>query len=344
MLVLGIETTCDETSCAIVKDGSTILSVVTASQYDVHTPFQGVVPELACRRHVEVVIPVLQDALTQGNLQLNEIDLIAVASGPGLVGALLIGLNAAKALSLATQIPFVGVNHVEAHLYAAMMGHLETLELPALGVVVSGGHTALCLIKELGRYELIGCTVDDAIGEAFDKVSVLLGMSYPGGPQIEALAKSGDRQRYPLKAGQVKGRPLDFSFSGLKTAVLYTTHGQDGRSLAHLSPQERADLAASFQEAALQDVVRKTLLACQQLGARSIVLGGGVTCNQRLRELLHDQAGTLPIYWPAAGLSTDNAAMIAGLGYHLFQAHPTSASLSLEASPLMPWSNTDQNE
>ena len=335
-LVLGIETTCDETSCALVVDGSEILSVIIASQYEVHAPFQGVVPELACRRHIEVLLPILKQCLVQARCTLADVDLIAVANSPGLIGALLIGLNAAKSLSLATGIPFIGVNHVEAHLYAAVMGCLDQVAFPALGLVLSGGHTTMCLIEGLGQYRLIGSTLDDAIGEAFDKVAVLLGLGYPGGPQIETLAQSGDPHRYPLKAGNVKGRPLDFSFSGLKTAVLYTTHGQDGRSLDHLSSQERADLAASFQEVAFSDVVKKAKLACREFPVQSLIVGGGVSCNQRLRAML-GEAISLPIYWPAPGLSTDNAAMIAGLGYQVYQRTGRGSPLDLEASPLLPW-------
>lgn len=337
MRVLGIETTCDETACAIVEDGATILSNVVTSSIDLHIPFQGVVPELACRRHVEVFLPVLEECLDGAGLQLDDIDVIAVARGPGLMGALLIGLNAAKALAMAAERPFVGVNHVEAHLYAAMMGRLEQVCFPAVGLVVSGGHTTLCLIEAVGQYRLLGTTVDDAVGEAFDKVSVLLGTGYPGGPKIEALAKQGDSKRFSLSAGRVKGQPLDFSFSGLKTAVLYAAKGQDAQNLLFLDDQEKADLAACFQEVALGDLVRKTLLAVQQTGAKSIVVGGGVSCNQRLRQLLAQAAGQLPVFWPAPGLSTDNASMIAGLGYHIYQRQQKSCPFDLEASPQLPW-------
>jgi N6-L-threonylcarbamoyladenine synthase len=337
MRVLGIETTCDETACAVVEDGARILSSVVSSSIDLHIPFQGVVPELACRRHVEVFLPVLEQTLNEADLQLDDVDVIAVAQGPGLMGALLIGLNAAKALAMAAERPFVGVNHVEAHLYAAMMGRLHEIQWPAVGLVVSGGHTALCLIEGVGRYRLLGSTVDDAVGEAFDKVSVLLGTGYPGGPKIEAMAKSGNPKRFALSAGRVKGQPLDFSFSGLKTAVLYAAKGQDARNLSAMSEPDKADLAAAFQEVALGDLVRKTLLACEQVGARSIVVGGGVSCNQRLRELLAQEAGERRVFWPAPGLSTDNAAMIAGLGYHIYQRQQKGCPFDLEASPQLPW-------
>ncbi len=210
MLALGIESTCDETACAIVQDGRSILSNIIASQIDLHKEYGGVVPELACRRHIDLMMPVIDQALTQAKMTLAHIDLIAVAHGPGLIGALLIGLNTAKALAWALQKPFIGVNHIEAHLYAALMSYEKEIHFPCLGVVASGGHTAIVLIQELGVYQLLGQTVDDAIGEAFDKVAKMLDLPYPGGPQIEKLALYGDPYRYPFKAGRVKGHPLDF--------------------------------------------------------------------------------------------------------------------------------------
>lgn len=264
MLVLGIESTCDETACAIVRDGQDILANVVASQIDLHDEYGGVVPELACRRHIDLMIPVIEQALEQAKISLDDIDLIAVAHGPGLIGALLIGLNTAKALSFALQKPFIGVNHVEAHLYAALMSNPQTVEFPCLGVVLSGGHTALVLINQIGEYELIGQTVDDAVGEAFDKVAKMLDLPYPGGPQIEQLARLGNPQRHSFKAGQVKGHPLDFSFSGLKTAVLYTIRGPKGQgSDIVLTDADKTDIAASFQQAALEDIVKKNALGRQ---------------------------------------------------------------------------------
>lgn len=310
MLVLGIESTCDETACAVVRDGCEILSNVIASQMDLHQMYGGVVPELACRRHVDVIIPTLKESLAEAQRQLAEIDLIAVARGPGLVGALLIGLNAAKALSLALAKPLIGVNHIEAHLYASLMSTEEPVTFPCLGVVLSGGHTAMVLIHNLGDYALVGETVDDAIGEAFDKVARLLHLRYPGGPEIERLAQSGDAWRYPFKGGRVKDKPFDFSFSGLKTAVLYTIQA------GNFCP---ADIAASFQRAALQDVVSKTLTAASHYGCQSIVFGGGVTANQTLRTLFAKAAPALRTLWPPLRLTLDNAAMIAGLAYHAYQ-------------------------
>lgn len=326
MLVLGIETTCDETGCAVVRNGREILSNAITTQIDLHKEFGGVVPELACRRHVDVFIPVLEQALLQAGTQLTAVDLIAVARGPGLVGALLIGLNAAKALAVALDKPFVGINHVEAHLYAALMSHQTPVAFPCLGVVASGSHTAIVLIRALGDYLMIGQTVDDAVGEAFDKVARILGLPYPGGPEIERLALSGDPKRYSFKAGQVKGKPLDFSYSGLKTAVLYATKDQQ------IVP---ADVAAAFQEAALIDIVTKSLKAAKQYECQSIVFGGGVTASKRLRQLFAENAPKLSLIWPTFDLTMDNAAMVAGLGYHVLQRSGPSP-LSLDVLTHMP--------
>jgi N6-L-threonylcarbamoyladenine synthase len=337
MFVLGIESTCDETACAVVRDGKEILSNVISSQIDLHAEYGGVVPELACRRHVDVMIPVLDEALKKAQLDLSQIDLIAVAHGPGLIGALLIGLNMAKGLALALNKPFIGVNHVEAHLYAALMSSSQTTQFPCLGVVLSGGHTALVLIKEIGAYELLGQTVDDALGEAFDKVAKMLQLPYPGGPQIEALAKRGDAKRFAFKAGLVKGHPLAFSFSGLKTAVLYTLKGQNGQAPLELSDQIKCDIAASFQQAALANVVSKTLLAAERYQCQSIIFGGGVTNNLRLRELFLEANPHLNYLWPFASLTLDNAAMIAGLGYHHFLKRKQGDSFDLEPLVRIPF-------
>jgi N6-L-threonylcarbamoyladenine synthase len=325
MLVLGLETTCDETACALVRDGHAILSNVVASQAALHEPFGGVFPELACRRHSEDLLPVVRQALQEAAVRPQQVELIAVARGPGLIGALLVGLHAAKGLSLAWNVPFVGVNHVEAHLYAALMGRSD-IPLPALGVVVSGGHTFLAKIEEVGAYTLIGTTVDDAIGEAFDKVAAMLALPYPGGPAIERLAQQGDPSRYPFKTGNVKGRPWDFSFSGLKTTVLYTVRGERGDKI--LPDEERAHVAASFQEAALSGVVRKASRAAAEFSCRAIVVGGGVSNNRRLRALFASQDA--PVYFPPSGLSLDNAAMIAGLGCRVYQKQGEGDPLTLE--------------
>jgi len=331
MLVLGIETTCDETAVAVVEDGLQILSNVVASQIDLHRKYGGVFPEMAARQHVDLIIPTIQEALGQAQVDPNEIDLIAVATEPGLIGPLLIGLNAAKTLHMAWKKPFIGVNHVEAHLYAAMMSN-KVFTFPALGVVVSGGHTLLVRIFDVGRYELIGTTVDDAIGEAFDKVANLLDLPYPGGPEIEALAQKGDPHYFPFRAGKVKGRPFDFSFSGLKTNVLYRVKGQNGdkRGKIAISEEEKSHVAASFQEAALRDVASKTLAAAKSFDCKAIYIGGGVSCNRRLRELLAEAL----VYWPTKELCLDNAAMIAGLGFHMYQGK--SDPLTLEPKTRAP--------
>lgn len=333
MIVLGIESSCDETACSIVRDGRDILSNVISSQIDLHKEYGGVVPELACRRHIDVIIPVIDEALKDAGLTLDQIDLIAVAHGPGLIGALFIGLNTAKGLSLALQKPLIGVNHLEAHLYAALMSHSSEVIFPCLGVILSGGHTALVLMKSISSFELIGETADDAIGEAFDKVAKLLELPYPGGPQIESLALQGNPMRFGFRPGRIKGRPLDFSFSGLKTAVLYTLKDQPHP----LTDIDKADLAASFQRAALQDVVSKTLLAAKEHPVSTILFGGGVTNNQRLRELFKASNSGLQCLWPLTGLSLDNAAMVAGLGYHLYLEKGYGEGLDLQCLTRIPF-------
>ncbi|MBS0626956.1 MAG: tRNA (adenosine(37)-N6)-threonylcarbamoyltransferase complex transferase subunit TsaD, partial [Verrucomicrobia bacterium] len=270
MLVLGIETTCDETAVAVVKDGKDILSNVIHSQIEIHRKYGGVFPEVASRSHVDILPSVIKESIHVAGISLQDIDLISVAKGPGLIGPLLIGLNSAKALALGLNKPFVGVNHVEAHLYAAMMGQ-ENLLFPSLGVVVSGGHTFLVLIEGIGSYKKIGSTVDDAIGEAFDKVAKLLDLPYPGGPEIEKLALEGDSSIISFKPGKVKERPFDFSFSGLKTNVFYSIYGQNGVKNAPcpLDPKQKANIAASFQETALKDIVKKSIEAKKAFGCKA---------------------------------------------------------------------------
>lgn len=332
MLVLGIESTCDETACSVVKDGQNILSNVVASQIDLHAQYGGVVPELSCRRHVDVIIPVIKQALQEANITLKEVDLIAVAYGPGLIGALLIGLTAAKTLSLAINKPYVGVNHIEAHLYAAIMSQPRPVEFPCMGVILSGGHTALVRMDDVGTYTLVGETIDDAIGEAFDKVAKMMDLPYPGGPQIEVLASKGNKKRYDFKPGKVKGHPFDFSFSGLKTAVLYGIRGQNCNSDILLSDQDKADVAAAFQYAAFKDVISKAVLAAKEHHCRTLIFGGGVTNNQALRQSFAEQAPELNLLWPSLGLSLDNAAMIAGLGYHIFRKKGKGDAFDLHAA------------
>jgi len=329
MIVLGIESTCDETACSVVRNGRETLSNVVASQEDLLAQWGGVFPELACRRHIDVIPSVIQRGLDEANTSLDEIDLIAVANGPGLIGALLVGVNMAKGLSLSTGKPLVGVNHVDAHLYAAMMDKPEWL-FPSLGIVISGGHTFFTKIFDVGSYELIGTTVDDAIGEAFDKVARLLGFPYPGGAAIEKLALNGDPSRYLFKSGKVKGKPWHFSFSGLKTSVLYAIKGQDAQKEVHLSDEEKPHIAASFQYAAFNDLVERALAAANHFSLKGIYIGGGVSRNKFLRKLFEKKAGNIPIYWPSDQLCLDNAAMIAGLGYHKFlKDGPDTHSLQL---------------
>lgn len=338
-LILGLETTCDETASALVQDGQTILSNIVSSQVDIHSAFGGVVPELACRRHLDLLIPVMQKAIEEADRKLSDVDGVAVAAGPGLVGALLIGVNAAKALSLVLNKPLIGVNHVEGHLYAAMMGQLSAIRFPALGVVLSGGHTAVLKINGLGSYQLIGQTVDDAIGEAFDKVAKLLDLPYPGGPEIEQLAQTGNPEAFSFRAGRVKERPSDFSFSGLKTAVLYAVKGAGHRPSDpdRIAKEQKADVAAAFQKAALGSVVDHVLSAAKSTGITQVILGGGVTNNRRLRELMAQSAPHLTCFWPTQEMVLDNAAMIAGLGYHKLLQRPEGDSLALEAYPTIYW-------
>lgn len=325
MLVLGIESSCDETAAAIVKDGREILSQCIATQIDLHQIFGGVVPELACRRHIDNIMPVIEKALKQATLTLEEVDLIAVTKGPGLIGALLIGLHAAKGLAFALDKPLVGINHVEAHLYAAIMSANEPISFPCLGLVLSGGHTVLLKVNAIGCYELIGHTVDDAIGEAFDKVAKLLKLPYPGGPEIELLAKKGDANRFAFKAGNVKGFPFHFSFSGLKTAVLHMLkNGHD----------HAPDIAASFQKTAFTDVFNKTLAASNHFGYQEVLFGGGVVNNRYLKELFLNSS--LKCHFPKPELTLDNAAMIAGLGYHIYQKNGPCDILTLEPKTRIP--------
>lgn len=320
MIVLGIETTCDETSVGIVRDGKEILSLVTASQSNLHKLYGGVFPELASREHARVILPVVHQALTQAKISPSELSLISVANEPGLMGPLLVGSSTAKALSFAWNLPLIGVHHVMAHSYAAIMCAEELIH-PSIGLIVSGGHTVLCRISDVDSYTVIGSTIDDAMGECFDKVAGLLGLPYPGGPQIEKLARGVEEGKYHLTPGKVRGKPLSFSFSGLKTQVLYKAKGQNS-SKNHsciLNDREKRELAASFQQIVCKDVIEKTLLACQIYGATAIYVGGGVAQNLYFQTLFRKKASdTVSLYFPSRDLCADNGAMIAGLGYHLY--------------------------
>lgn len=336
MLVLGIETSCDETSAAIVKNGHEVLSNEIASQASIHKKYGGVFPEIACRSHVDMIIPVVDLAIKNANIKKEDIELIAATKGPGLIGALLIGLNTAKALSFALNIPFIGINHLEAHIYASMMDHLDNLKFPSLGIVISGGHTVFVKILNVGSYQLIGKTVDDSIGEAFDKVAKILGLPYPGGEEIEKLAKLADPNKFDFKPSVVKKRPFDFSFSGLKTKVLYTVKGQNSNKTFSniINEEDKKDIAASFQRAALQDIVEKAFLAIETFKLQAIYIGGGVSKNKKLKEMFQNKNMQIPIYWPKEDLFLDNGAMIAGLGFQKFKKNYFKKDNLLSTLPL----------
>lgn len=327
MLVLGIETSCDETAAAVVEDGQEILASVVASQDALHAEYGGVVPEIACRAHLETIVPVVDRCLHDARADLSDIAAVAVTNRPGLIGALLIGLSSAKALAFSRSLPLVGVNHLHAHMYASIMSKPPdvAMRFPAVSLVVSGGHTSLFLTHSPIRHDLLGATTDDAAGEAFDKVASLLGLGYPGGPAIDAAAKRGDPRAVDFPRSRLKDKPLDFSFSGLKTAVLYHCRGQDSSmrgSARDMAEEEVADVAASFQEAVVDVLVEKTLEAARRTAAKAVLLGGGVAANSRLRSQLPAAAEPrgLPVFCPPIRLCTDNAAAVAGVGCHLFMA------------------------
>lgn len=328
MLVLGIESSCDETAASVVRDGRVALSDVVSSQVEVHKRWGGVVPELASRNHVLQVLPVVDEALERANVSLADLDAIAVTTGPGLIGALLVGLQAAKAIAWTAGKPLVGVNHLEGHLLAIRLLE-DAPEPPFLGLVVSGGHTSLYAVESFGSYKLLGSTRDDAAGEAYDKVAKMVGLPYPGGVHIDRLAAEGDKKAIRFPRAHVKGGELDFSFSGLKTSVL--THLQK-----HPAPQgqELADLCASFQEAVADPLTRKAMKAAKQVGLKRLVLCGGVAANSRLRALAAERArdAHLDLFLPPVRLCTDNGAMIAVAGTHAF-LRGERASLALNADP-----------
>lgn len=339
MLTLGIETSCDETAAAVVCSGEKIYSNVIKSQILTHMPYGGVVPEVASREHIQAIPHVINEAIEQADCSLSSIDLIAVTRGPGLIGPLLIGLNTAKSLALALNKPLIGVNHIEAHLYAGFMGRLKEVSFPILGVVLSGGHTSLVLIKKIGEYQFIGGTQDDAMGEAFDKVASLIGLPYPGGPELETLAKDGDPTYFKFKSPSIKNHPYHFSFSGIKTQVLYRIKGQNANKHSPLliSDEEKAHLAASFQKTVFENLCDKLELVTKDFNLNSIVFGGGVTFNQTLKRLIFDKFEHLKIYWPQSDLCLDNAAMIAGLGYQKFIHQGYGDTLDLQALPRIPF-------
>ncbi len=305
--VLGIETSCDETAAAVVVGARTVLSSVVSSQVDLHARYGGVVPEIASRAHVELLTPVVAQALVEAGVDDDDIDAVAATVGPGLVGALLIGVSTAKALSLVWDVPFVGVNHLEAHLYAAQLDEPD-IELPVVVLLVSGGHTMLVAMEGHGRYRLLGSTLDDAAGEAFDKVARFLGLGYPGGPAIDRLAMQGDPEAVAFPRALL-GAGYDFSFSGLKTAVVNHVRRHPDTS--------NADVAASFQAAVVDVLVAKTREAARDIGAKGMVLGGGVAANSALRERFLDACVADGIHGslPSRSMCTDNAAMVAAAGW-----------------------------
>lgn len=310
MKVLGIETSCDETAVAIVEDG-VVLANLIASQVDLHARFGGVVPELASRAHVEALTPLLDETLGRAGCDFGDLDGVAVTVGPGLIGALLVGVGAAEAIALATGASFVGINHLEGHIVANAIEHGPDLA-PAVCLVVSGGHTMLVHMPEMHRYELLGQTVDDAAGEAFDKIARFLGLGFPGGPALDALARTGDPGAIAFPRAMADSGDLDFSLSGLKTAVL--RHVKMERSAGRdIDP---ADLAASFQEAIVDVQVSKTMTAAEERGVERVLLGGGVVANTRLRERMEEagERSGIAIRFPSIDLCTDNGAMIAVAG------------------------------
>ena len=313
MLILGIETSCDDTAAAVLQDDNLLLASVLSSQDQIHSRFGGVVPELASRKHLEAIVPIVQEALDRAEVTLADIDLIAVTQGPGLIGSLLVGFSYAKALSYVTGIPFIGVDHMAGHLLAAFLEE-ERPDFPYVALIVSGGTSSIYLARSHTSFTLLGRTRDDAAGEAFDKVAKILGMPYPGGPRVSAEAQSGDRSAIAFPRAWLNEGSLDFSFSGLKTAVL--NHCHSARQMN--TPLRLADICASFQEAIVEVLVAKTLLAARTHNIQTIVLGGGVSANPRLREVMADQCRKegKKLFTPRPSFCTDNAAMIALAGFY----------------------------
>ncbi|HMZ43196.1 MAG TPA: tRNA (adenosine(37)-N6)-threonylcarbamoyltransferase complex transferase subunit TsaD [Anaerolineales bacterium] len=315
--ILALETSCDETACAIVENGRALLSSVVASQMEIHARYGGVYPEVASRQHVLSVTPVVEQALAQAHLTLKDIDALAVTQGPGLAGSLVVGMNMAKGLALGSGLPLIGVNHLEGHLYSAWVHDSGELvppapQFPLMALLVSGGHTELNLMTDHLTYQRLGSTLDDAAGEAFDKVSRLLELGYPGGPAIQKSAEEGDPNRFHFPRAWLEGT-WDFSFSGLKTAVLYEIRELQKRT--HTLPVP--DLAASFQKAVVDVLFKKTINAAREFGAKEILVAGGVSANRMLRQTFRSQT-EFPVHIPPLSLCTDNAAMIASAGYHRY--------------------------
>jgi N6-L-threonylcarbamoyladenine synthase len=353
--ILAIESSCDETAAAVIEDETCVLSSVVASQFSVHGKYGGVVPELASREHLRAIVPVVREALERASLTWKDLDAVAATSGPGLAGSLLVGLTYAKAIAFATGIPLIAVNHIEGHIHAVILEAKQRsnpVQFPALALIVSGGHTHLFEAREGGLYKLLGRTRDDAAGEAFDKVAKLLGFGYPGGPVVDQLAPYGDPHGVRFTIARMKGNTLDFSFSGLKTAVLRWVESHDlageieARKLLlrtnprpsveewlHVTRQPTRDLLASFQRTVIEELLRHASNAAERNeGVRSLIVSGGVACNSGLRAALTQASTGLPVFFPSAALSTDNAVMIAAAAFPKFRRGEFS-SLETSAQP-----------
>ncbi|MBN1276628.1 MAG: tRNA (adenosine(37)-N6)-threonylcarbamoyltransferase complex transferase subunit TsaD [Deltaproteobacteria bacterium] len=316
MNILGIDTSCDDTSAGVVRDGRNVLSNIVQSQVMLHGPHGGVVPELASREHLKNIVPAVHEALAKAGIQMSDLDAVAVTVGPGLVGSLLVGLYYAKSLAYVNNIPLVAVNHLEGHIISIFLEE-KIPEFPFVALTVSGGHTSLYHVKGYGRYFLLGQTLDDAAGEAFDKVAKILGLGYPGGALIERLSRSGDMEKIKFPRPYLSNDSLDFSFSGLKTSVsLYLKRLNENQ--AEISEKMKADIAASFQESVMDVLVNKLMRARENMGAESVVMAGGVACNKRLRDRLLQAASGhgVQMYYPRPEYCTDNGAMIAAAAYH----------------------------
>src|SRR5512141_94589 len=334
--ILAIESSCDETACAILENGRALLSSTVASQMELHARYGGVFPEVASRQHVLSIIPVVEQTLSHSNLTLKDIDAIAVTRGPGLAGSLVVGMNMAKGLALGTGLPLVGVNHLEGHIYSPWVYNAgESVpaepQFPLMALLVSGGHTELNLMTDHLTYKRLGSTLDDAAGEAFDKVARLLGLQYPGGPSIQKAAEGGDPTRFKFPRARLEN-PYDFSFSGVKTAALYEVNGLKKKS--SILPVE--DLAASFQATVVDTLFKKTMQAVRDHHAKEILVAGGVSANRALRQTFLNQT-EIKVHIPAFSLCTDNAAMIAAAGYYRYALGHIS-SLDMDVQPTWPLS------
>ncbi len=326
MLILGIETSCDETAAAVVENGKKILSNVVASQVDLHRKFWGIVPEIASRKHLELIIPIIKESLGEARIKLKDLDAVAATYGPGLLGSLLVGLIVAKGLAYALELPFIGINHLEAHFYANFLSYPEIV-LPLVGLIISGGHTELIYLSKEREYEILGTTRDDAVGEAFDKVARILDLGYPGGPVIEKMAEKGNPQSIDLPLTHFKNNSLDFSFSGIKTAVLYYVKDLERKK----APVSTADIAASFQLKVAQMLSKNLFKVACLKKVKQIILGGGVSANLFLRSFLEkEKPDHIKIFFPPLELCTDNAAMVAACAYPKVK-QGKSSPLSLDA-------------